>query len=58
MIKWKYAYHAARKGHWEEAMRDRNRFLLRIRRASDTLKEILTAEHRYRIYAERFKDQP
>lgn len=38
-------------------MRDRNRFLLRIRRASDTLKDILTAEHRYRIFAERFNDQ-
>lgn len=57
MHTWNYAYRAARKGHWENYVRDRDRFRVRIERASTLLNPVLTPEHREKIYRERFCDK-
>lgn len=54
MIQWSYAYQAARKGHWEECARDRERFSKRIREAENTLGSILNPLHREKIFNDRF----
>uniref|UniRef100_A0A6V7L7C9 Protein DP71L n=1 Tax=Bracon brevicornis TaxID=1563983 RepID=A0A6V7L7C9_9HYME len=54
MIKWNYAYRAARKGPWEEMARDRDRFRGRVHRTGQILNPILTAEHRESIWHNRF----
>ncbi|XP_076256196.1 protein phosphatase 1 regulatory subunit 15 [Rhynchophorus ferrugineus] len=54
MIKWSYAYQAARKGPWEMHARDRTRFKDRINRTENELKPILKFEHRDNIYKQRF----
>lgn len=57
MIKWDYAYRAARRGPWEEMARDRERFRGRICCISRILDPILTKKHRECIYQNRF-NQP
>lgn len=57
MITWGYAYKAARKGPWEEAARDRNRFKIRVSRYEDLLKEVLNDKHRSKIYNARFSNR-
>uniref|UniRef100_A0AAR5Q549 Protein DP71L n=2 Tax=Dendroctonus ponderosae TaxID=77166 RepID=A0AAR5Q549_DENPD len=54
MIKWSYAYEAARKGHWETYARDRCRFKDRILRVERNIKLVLDPKHRAKIYSERF----
>lgn len=47
---WKYAYHAARIGKWQEAAVDRLRFQKRIAESADKIATILCNEHRLKIY--------
>lgn len=54
MIKWNYAYRAARKGPWEQMARNRERFRRRINHIASVLNPILTCQHRTRIWHERF----
>ncbi|XP_014609353.1 PREDICTED: ATP-dependent zinc metalloprotease FtsH isoform X1 [Polistes canadensis] len=54
MIKWDYAYRAARKGPWEQMARDRSRFNGRISSYHLILDPILQDDHRVRIWTERF----
>ncbi|XP_018330729.1 uncharacterized protein LOC108740769 [Agrilus planipennis] len=54
MVKWSYAYQAARKGPWEECARDRERFMLRIRNLEPELSKVFDPKLRKRIYNERF----
>lgn len=51
---WSYAYGQARKGVWELEAIDRIRFQRRIDNAHAVLRDILNAEHRLRVYRERF----
>lgn len=54
MIKWNFAYRAARRGPWEEMARDRDRFKGRIHRVGRELNQILNTQHRDCIWHERF----
>lgn len=54
MYTWNYAYRAARKGHWETFVRDRERFKLRIQRTAVSIEPILKLEHRQHIFETRF----
>lgn len=54
MVKWNYAYRAARKGPWEEMARDNERFKGRINSIEAVLNPILTSKHRSEIWQERF----
>lgn len=56
MHAWNFAYRAARKGHWEDVARDRDRFQQRIERTCVYLNPVLTPEHREKIYRSRFAD--
>lgn len=51
---WKFAYAQARKGHWHQVGWDRERFERRINDLSEIVSPILAAEHRHKIYNERF----
>lgn len=51
---WTFAYQQARKGEWEQNGRDRVRFHDRIKRIELTLSPILAADHRQKIYCDRF----
>lgn len=51
---WRFAYHQARKGEWEQIGRDRVRFLERAKRMESILLPILDSNHRQKIYNERF----
>ncbi|KAK0167525.1 hypothetical protein PV327_004912 [Microctonus hyperodae] len=57
MIKWDFAYRAARKGPWEQAARDRERFNNRINFVGKILDPILLASHRQQIYKNRLMDK-
>lgn len=52
---WKFAYSQARKGQWEQMGRDRGRFEKRINDVSRILSPILAADHRQKIYEQRFE---
>ncbi|XP_031632459.1 uncharacterized protein LOC116346518 [Contarinia nasturtii] len=54
---WNYAYSEARKGKWEQMGRDRERFEKRINELSHILSPILKADHRQKIYKQRFNDE-
>lgn len=54
MVKWDYAYRAARKGPWEEMARDNERFKGRINSISAVLNPILTNNHRSQVWQNRF----
>lgn len=54
IIAWKYAYRQCRVNVCEQTARDRARFQRKIQGLADTLNEILTKEHRNKIYFERF----
>ncbi|XP_043493200.1 phosphopantothenoylcysteine decarboxylase subunit VHS3 isoform X2 [Polistes fuscatus] len=54
MLKWDYAYRAARKGPWEQMAVDRFRFNGRISSYHVILDPILQVDHRVRIWTERF----
>lgn len=56
MIKWSFAYQAARKGHWEEYARDRERFKKRISNCEKILGAVLQPQHRLNVYNERFSE--
>ncbi|XP_066991005.2 uncharacterized protein PPP1R15 [Anabrus simplex] len=49
MVKWDFAYRAARCGPWEEMARDRARFRARIDRTEPILASVLTPEHRHQV---------
>lgn len=57
LIKWSFAYQLARKGKWEEAARDRERFAKRILSVQPILSQVLDPLHRQRIYNSRFSKQ-
>ncbi|XP_021932306.1 protein phosphatase 1 regulatory subunit 15A [Zootermopsis nevadensis] len=50
MVKWNYAYRAARCGPWEQMARDRERFMRRIRQSEPLLAVVFSAEHRQRVW--------
>lgn len=54
MVKWNYAYRAARKGPWEEMARDNERFKGRIKSIKAVLDPILEDDHRSKIWQKRF----
>lgn len=54
MVTWRYAYEAARKGGWHIVALDRRRFETRIFQTSKEIEFVLNADHRSRIYHERF----
>lgn len=54
MIAWNYAQRMARIGPWETYARDSARFKSRICHVSAVISPILDADHRQRIYYERF----
>ncbi|XP_017836140.1 uncharacterized protein LOC108595422 isoform X2 [Drosophila busckii] len=54
MHTWDFAYRAARKGMWQEVARDRERFKQRINRLEPILNIICSANHREKVYKERF----
>jgi len=58
MIMWSFAYRECRKGHWEQYSRDRARFQRRIDCCREDISRILQAEHREKIYKERFLITP
>lgn len=51
---WKFAYAQARKGHWHQIGWDRERFKRRVNDLSEILSPVLAADHRQKIYTERF----
>lgn len=54
MRMWDFAYRQARKGEWEMAARDRERFKKRIEDTEQILKPVFEQELRGRVYHERF----
>lgn len=48
---WTHAYQIARRGPWEMAARDRERFQHRIREAASHINPILNVTHRNKVYA-------
>lgn len=54
MYVWNFAYRSARQGEWQIYARDHERFGFRIQQTSVLLNKILMAEHRNKIYNERF----
>ncbi|CAD7078461.1 unnamed protein product [Hermetia illucens] len=56
MYKWNFAYRAARKGHWENFARDRDRFKKRISNLANIINPVLDTQHREKIYGSRFCD--
>lgn len=54
MHAWKFAYAQARKGHWHHIGWDYERFRRRINEIGQTIAPILVADHRQRIFEERF----
>ncbi|XP_046360687.1 uncharacterized protein LOC124138192 [Haliotis rufescens] len=57
MIHWSYAYQAARKGHWENYVRDRDRFKRRTQDVETVVVPVLDSKHRQCVYEERFKTE-
>ncbi|XP_053673243.1 uncharacterized protein LOC128723514 [Anopheles nili] len=57
MRTWDFAYRQARKGDWEVAARDSERFRKRIAELEPVLAPALQSALRDRIYAERFSDE-
>lgn len=55
MRTWDFAYRQARKGDWEMAARDRERFKKRILKTEDVLCIVFDKSVRDRVYQERFK---
>lgn len=51
---WSFAYREARKSDWQTCILDRIRFLNRIRSLEHLLMNVLSAEHRKKIFAERY----
>ncbi|KAE8296760.1 hypothetical protein D5F01_LYC05524 [Larimichthys crocea] len=51
MRTWPFARRASRKGHWEEMVRDRDRFRRRIQETEQAICHCFTQEHRERIRA-------
>lgn len=56
MIKWSFAYKAARKGPWEMYAWDRARFKDRILRVEREIKHVFDPQHRDRVYRQRFEN--
>lgn len=56
MVQWSYAYQQARKGHWEEYARDRDRFSRKAAEIEKILVPIFDAAHRSKVYRERFEN--
>lgn len=54
MRTWDFAYRQARKGEWDVAARDRERFKKRIRETEDVLSIVFDKNVRDRVYQERF----
>lgn len=54
MRTWDFAYRQARKGEWEMAARDRERFKKRIHETEDVLSIVFDKNVRDRVYQERF----
>lgn len=54
MIKWDFAYRAARHGPWEEMARDRERFRDRITCIGRVLQPVLASDFRTEIWKKRF----
>lgn len=52
---WKFAYCEARKGKWEQVGRDRERFEKKIKELGAHISPVLAANHRQKIYNERFQ---
>lgn len=53
---WSFAYEQARKGQWEQFVRDRDRFKRRISRDEAEISIILSPIHREKIYRLRFQN--
>lgn len=53
---WSFAYEQARKGHWEQFARDRDRFKRRIKRDEPGISLILSPMHREKIYRLRLQN--
>ena len=45
---WSYASRATRRGEWEQIVRDRKRFRMRIQRLSEIIEPVLV--HKYNTY--------
>lgn len=56
MVKWSYAYQAARKGPWEMYARDRCRFKERAHKIERDIKHVFDPQHREKIFKERFEN--
>ncbi|XP_044002727.1 protein PFC0760c-like [Aphidius gifuensis] len=54
MIKWNFAYRAARRGPWLQMACDRDRFKERIQRLGRVLDQVLNTQHRDCIWHKRF----
>ncbi|XP_008556845.1 protein PFC0760c [Microplitis demolitor] len=54
IIKWNFAYRAARKGPWEQMARDRDRFQTRINSTGRIIEPVLATQHRDCIWKDRF----
>ncbi|XP_074111247.1 protein phosphatase 1 regulatory subunit 15 [Cotesia typhae] len=54
IIKWDFAYRAARKGPWEQMARDRVRFRTRIFSTGRVIEPVLATKHRDCIWRDRF----
>lgn len=52
---WNHAYREARKGKWDQAARDRDRFHRKIEELKDIISPILTLYHREKIFKQRFE---
>lgn len=50
MFLWKYAYHKARIGPWEQVARDRVRFQRRIQNCEKIIAKVLHPLHREKVY--------
>jgi len=54
IVAWNFAHRQARKDYWTTVAADRFRFKRRIQLCKNTLDEILSEEHRRKIYNDRF----
>lgn len=56
LVVWKFAARTARMGDWRKHVADRIRFQQRISQYAPELDKVLSAQHREKVWSQRFVD--